>query len=429
MFRSMTKAAESKSTAPADGAARAGSATGQPLRAALRGFLWSPQDEVNGPAIVTGLIVLVVVFTLGDHRFIYAANLFNLFQQIAPTGIVAVGICLTLMIGEIDLSVAALSGFCGAVGGFLISPSLGGLLWGPHWMHSRGTLFAVVVALVIGVLAGLIQGALVTIFRLPGFVVTLGGLLVWTGLQILVVGQANTIGLPSGSVLARYGTATLPGWAGWLVLVVIVGCLALVRAASWRKRAAAGLEQPRPMAVSVLRLAALAVVGVISVIILNHVEGVPVLGLTFVLIVVIANLVVKHTSWGRHVLAIGRDAEAARRSDIRVGAAKLAVFAVCSGLAAVGGLALAASLQSVSSTLSNDELLLDAIAAAVIGGTSLFGGRGTTFSALAGMLVIGSVENGLDLLSVGPATRYVVEGVILALAVVADSLAKRRVTA
>lgn len=369
--------------------------------------------DLGSLPVVVGLVVIWIVFQTLNSNFLSPRNLVNLTLQSAAIGTLALGIVLVLLLGEIDLSVGSVAGVSAAV-----------LAVG---MMSRGwpTLVAVVAALVSGLLIGLLYGALFTKFGVPSFVITLAGLLGFLGLQLQVLGAEGSINIPFESGFVKFGQQMfLPQWLAWALVAATVAITTLARMRASAKRAAAGLSAPS-MDSTLLRAAGLAVLLAIPVLVLNRDRGVSVMFLVFLTLVVVFDLLLRKTRWGRSVMAVGGNVEAARRAGINVRRVYLTVFAACSTLAALGGLFMAARLASANQSTGGGDNNLNAIAAAVIGGTSLFGGRGSAYSALLGIIVIQSISSGLSLLNLGTPIRYAVTGIVLLLAVTIDSLSRR----
>ncbi|MGH8964267.1 MAG: sugar ABC transporter permease, partial [Actinomycetes bacterium] len=275
-----------------------------------------------------------------------------------------------------------------------------------------------------GAVIGLVHGLMRTQLHMPSFVVTLAGLIGWQGAMLYLLGDAGTINLPFDHGVALLSSVWLAPWLGWAFVVVLAG--GHLAAALWtrRLRASAGLTAPAPLWVAV-RSSALVVLLAAAVLVLNSDRGVPLTLVIFAGLVVAVDLVLRRTVWGRWVYAVGGNAEAARRAGINVTLVRLSVFAGCSALAATGGVLAASRLAAVSQSSGGSDILLNAIAAAVIGGTSLFGGRGRAYAALLGILVIQSITNGMLLLNVDSSVRFMVTGAVLAVAVAVDSIARR----
>ena len=369
--------------------------------------------ELGSLPVVIGLIVIWAVFQLLNPAFLSSRNMVNLTLQSAAVGTIALGIVLVLLLGQIDLSVGSVSGVSAAI------VAVGFVQQG--WPLALGVLAAIAAGSAIGLFYGLVF----TRWGVPSFVITLAGLLGFLGLQLWILGDAGSINLPFESALVEFATAWfLPGWLSYVVILLAVGAYVGARLADNRRRVAAGLT-PQPSRGVLARAAVLGVIGVGSAYVLNQDRGVSVMFLTFIVMVFVVDIMVRRTSWGRSVMAIGGNVEAARRAGINVKRVYVSVFVACSTLAAVGGLFAAARLASASQSSGGADTNLTAIAAAVIGGTSLFGGRGSAWSAVLGILVIQSITSGLSLLSLDSSIRYMVTGAVLLLAVTVDSLTRR----
>jgi len=351
-----------------------------------------------------GLATIWLVLAVINPRFLSAVNLTNLVLQIVAVGTIAVGVVLVLLIGEIDLSVGAVSGFGAAV--VAVASARYGLAPG----------LAIVAGLGVGALAGGVHGLLITRIRIPSLVVTLAGLLSWQGALLFVLGDTGTVNVTDPLLIAIAGSF-VPPVVGWL-LAVGVGVLAVVVLAQRWQRGDRGPASLLPWVVAGLG-------GPAAMTVFNLDRGLPVVALLFLGLVVAFDVVVRRTRLGRHAIAIGSDATAARRAGIPVDRVRVTVFVLASMLAVIGGILAASRLLAVNQSSGSTDLMLGAIAAAVIGGTSLFGGRGSVWSALLGALVVGSVANGLDLLGVSSAARSLVTGLVLALAVGLDTVSRR----
>ncbi|MHB8297861.1 MAG: sugar ABC transporter permease [Dermatophilaceae bacterium] len=369
--------------------------------------------DLGSLPVVLGLIIIWGVFQALNSSFLSSRNLVNLTLQSAAVGTIAIGIVLVLLLGEIDLSVGSVSGLSSAV--------LAVTFVNQHWPLA----LSVVVAVVVGILVGLLFGALYTRFGVPSFVITLAGLFGFLGVQIYVLGKDGTINLPFDSALVKFGMqAFLPDAVAYLLVGLTGAAYLFSRLRTRAQRDAAGLSAP-PVSALAVKAGALVVGLAIPTYVLNRDRGVSVMFVFFLILVVVVDLAIRRTRWGRSVMAIGGNVEAARRAGINVRAIYLSVFALCSTFAALGGILAAARLASVSQSSGGTDTNLNAIAAAVIGGTSLFGGRGTAYSALLGILVIQSIYSGLSLLSLDSSIRYMVTGAVLLLAVTIDSLSRR----
>jgi D-xylose transport system permease protein len=356
------------------------------------------------------LAIIWTIFQVQEDRFLSSVNLTNLTLQITAVGLISVGVVLVLLLGEIDLSVGAVSGLCAAI--------LAVLTVKEGW----GTLPALLVAIGAGALIGTFQGFVSTRFGIPTFVVTLAGLLGWQGLQLRVLGETGTVNLEPGFV-TDLTSKFLSDAAGWIVALAGIALFAAATLMGRQRRVAAGLTAPS-VAASGVRIAAVAVGALLAVWILNDDRGVPVAALIFLGFVTVFDFVLRRTRFGRHIFAVGGSAEAARRAGISVTRIRVAVFALASSMAAIGGIMAASRLLAVNQSSGGSDLLLLAIAGPVIAGTSLFGGRGLAWHALLGALVIGSISNGMDLLALESNVKFMVTGAVLLGAVVLDSIAR-----
>jgi ABC-type xylose transport system permease subunit len=369
--------------------------------------------DLGSVPVVIGLVIIWAVFQIANSSFLTSRNLVNLTLQTTSVGVIALGIVLVLLLGEIDLSVGSVSGLAAAV--------LGVTFVNKGWPLALSLIFAALIGLVIG----LFYGALYTRFGVPSFVITLAGLLGFLGLQLLVLGKEGTLNIPFDSAIVKFASQSyLSPVIAYGLVVVVVAAYALSRLRNRGARAAAGLSAA-PTTMIAIKAGALALVLLIPVLVLNGDRGVSSMFLLFVALVVATDFMIRRTRWGRSVVAVGGNVEAARRAGINVRFIYLSVFAACSTFAAVGGILGAARLIAVNQSSGGADTNLNAIAAAVIGGTSLFGGRGSAYSALLGALVIMSINNGLALLSLDSSVRYMVTAGVLLIAVTIDSLSRR----
>ncbi|WP_232838835.1 sugar ABC transporter permease [Streptomyces geranii] len=367
-----------------------------------------------GPApVLLALAVTWVVFQSLNDKFLSPRNLSVLSVDIVGTGMVAVGIVFVLLIGEIDLSVGSLAGLAGAVFAAL-HVNVGMTEW-----------LAVVVAVVCGTAIGALHGFLFAKFGVPAFVVTLAGLLTWSGLMIYLLGPDSSISFSEDGLVAsltsRYYSA--PGFTYGLAALCTAAYL-LVSLRDRARRAGAGMPCRARSGIWV-RTGLLAAVAFTTVAVLGHFEGLPLALLIFLGFIVASDLLLRRTPYGRQVLALGGGVEAARRAGVDVTRVRVSVFMIAGTLAAVGGLFVASRFTSASQVSGSGMLLINAVAAAVIGGTSLFGGRGSTWSALLGVLIIQSIASGMALLGVETAVQFMITGGVLITAVIFDSLARR----
>jgi D-xylose transport system permease protein len=378
--------------------------------------------ELGALPVIIGLLVIWTVFYLQESRFLSAQNLTNLVLQIVAIGTISVGIVLVLLLGEIDLSVGSVSGLCACVLAVL------------NVKQGWPVVPALVVSVLVGTAVGLFQGFVFSQFGVPSFVVTLAGLIGWQGLQLAVLGNTGTINFPFGAGAPNTGVADLANtfyrqdWVAYAVAGAAVAVYFLAQLNDRRRRVAAGLVTS-PLSDLVLRAAVLLAVLVAVAVLLNNDRGTPQAVLIFLGFVVIFDWVTRRTRYGRYIFAVGGNEEAARRAGINVAMIRISVFALCSTMAACGGILAASRGLAANQSSGGSDTLLFAIAAAVIGGTSLFGGRGSTLSALLGMLVIGSIANGMDLLGLESDIKFMITGGVLLAAVVVDALARRGRTA
>ncbi|MGB2941053.1 MAG: sugar ABC transporter permease [Candidatus Dormiibacterota bacterium] len=368
------------------------------------------QGELGSLPVIIGLILIWSVFEYLNPNFLTARNLTNLMVQIADIGVIAIGIVLVLLLGEIDLSVGSVSGLAAGVMGVL------------NVKNGVAAPIAIAAAIVTGMAIGLFQGWWFTTFKIPSFVVTLSGLLAWEGLLILILGTTGTINLfdPGIDSIAGNFLTSEQGWAvAGVSLFVFIGGMILTR----RRRAKHGLDVA-PIYGLLIRAGLTTVIVLAVVAFLNSNRGVPLAALILVGFVVGFDYIMRRSRFGRHVFAVGGNAEAARRAGISVKRIRLAVFTLAGTMAAIGGIIAASRLLAVNQSSGGGDVLLNAIAAAVIGGTSLFGGRGTVWAALTGALVIGSINNGLDLLALPASIKFMITGGVLLAAVTVDALSR-----
>ncbi|MFT4150632.1 MAG: sugar ABC transporter permease [Paracoccaceae bacterium] len=384
------------------------------LGGALRGFIDRVKSgDLGMLPVVVGLIVISIVFTSLNPIFLAPNNLVNLLFDCATVGVISLGIVCVLMLGEIDLSVGSMSGFASAIVGVL-------------WVNMGLPIpVAILAALLTGCIIGAIYATLYNKLGMPSFIASLSGLLAILGMQLYILGPTGSINLPYVSPLVKFGQIlVMPAWLshglallpGIVVLVVGMGVMNRRRAANLSAGSVSTL---------IVKAAALTVLLEFAVWYLNRGRGVPYMFGLFVLLAVVMNYALTRTQWGRSMFAVGGNKEAARRSGINVKRIYLSAFMLCSTLAALGGVLSASRLASSSQQAGTGDVNLNAIAAAVIGGTSLFGGRGSAWSALLGIIVIQAISNGLTLLNLSSSLRYMITGGVLAIAVIVDSLARQ----
>lgn len=363
--------------------------------------------------VAVGLIVISTVFSILNPIFLAPNNLVNLLFDCATVGIISLGIVCVLLLGEIDLSVGSMSGLASAIIGVL-------------WVNSGWPIIgAVFAALVTGAVVGALYAVLYNRLGMPSFVATLAGLLALLGLQLYILGPTGSINLPYASPLVRFGQImVMPDWASYL-LALLPGVIMIVVGVITRQRRQSVNLSSQPLGALVIKALVLTVALEFAAYYLNLGRGVPWMFGLLVALVVILNYALTKTKWGRSIFAVGGNREAARRSGINVRRIYLSAFMLCSTLAALGGVLSASRLASSSQQAGTGDVNLNAIAAAVIGGTSLFGGRGSAYSALLGIIVIQAISNGLTLLNLSSSLRYMITGAVLAIAVIVDSLARR----
>ncbi|MFD0593914.1 sugar ABC transporter permease [Catellatospora coxensis] len=319
--------------------------------------------DIGSLPIIVGLILIVIVFQSLNPTFLNAFNLVNLCLQIAALGIMATGITLVLMLGEIDLSIGSVSGLAAAV--LLVT----------HVNDGFAPLVAVLIAVLVGTLVGTVQGSIFAKIGVPSFIVTLAGLLIWQGVQLRVLGEQGTINLPPAGTLVRWAQFSfVPRWLAITLAALIPVLYLLFSLLTRRRRAAAELPvMPLwlPIAVAVILFVLLQLI--VAKLYLDR--GVPWTFVFMVLVVVFFDWLLRRTAYGRKIFAVGGNIEAARRAGINVDWIRISVFALCSTLAAVSGVVAAMRLGFANQQSGSGETLINAIAAAVIGGTSLFGGR------------------------------------------------------
>ena len=377
--------------------------------------------------VLAGLVLLVIIFQVLNSNFLTAANLTNLMTQGAPYILLGMAEVFVLLLGEIDLSIGYVAGISATVTLELAA-----------YPHPEPWWVAILAGLAAAAFLGLVQGTLITRLGLPSFVVTLGGLLGFEGLMLFLlennsVASGGTVGM-TNNILTDIVNGNLDPAVGWIAMIAVV---AIAGFFFWRRdflRRRAGLAAP-PAALTYVKIAAMAVAGVIVVWICNTnrgrisvLEGVPwVVPITMVILVGWTFLLGR-TRYGRYVYAIGGNAEAARRAGISLGRIRTIAFILTSLTAGAAGIVYASQLGSISNGMDGGTLVLDAVAAAVIGGTSLFGGRGKMLHALVGGIIIAAIANGMGLLGLSAAAQYMITALVLVAAVTVDALSRRGAT-
>ncbi len=377
------------------------------MSARLRG------GDLGNLPVILGLLVISIVFYAQEPAFLSSRSLVTITQFAAPVGIIALGIVLVLLLGEIDLSVGSMSGLAAAVMAVQIVN------------RGHSMVYGMLAGVAMGVVVGVVYAFLYVRVGVPSFVITLAGLLGFQGLLLYVLGKNGTINLPDDLGLVQFARYKfVSGTPAYLMVVGIVVVYVLANLYGIQRRRNAGLSAPSLVSLLIRAGAMLAVLLYLTYY-LGQDRGWGYLWLFFVAAVVVMDLALRKTTWGRHLFAVGGNEEAARRSGIKVGRVYLSVFVLCSVLASIGGLLAAAQQTSVSQASGTTDTNLTAIAAAVIGGTSLFGGRGSAYSAMLGIVVLQAIQSGLNLIGVDSSVRFMVTGGVLLLAVAIDSVARR----
>lgn len=369
--------------------------------------------DLGSLPVIVGLVIIWTVFASLNPVFLSADNLVNLLFDCSTVGVISLGIVCVLMLGQIDLSVGSISGFASAMVGML-------------WVNQDWPVpLAISAAVAVGALFGLLYAVLLNRLGMPSFVATLAGLLAILGMQLYVLGSSGSINLPYGTPMVDFGQLMVLPAVVSHTLALLPGVVLLATGLRNRaRRQAAQLSAPSVGSV-VLRAAALTLLleGVVAY--LNQGRGVPLMFGLFLALAVVMDYALTRTRWGRSMQAVGGNREAARRAGINVNAIYTSAFVLCASLAALGGVLGAARLASASQQAGTGDVNLNAIAAAVIGGTSLFGGRGSAWSAVLGIIVIQSIASGLTLLNLSSSLRFMITGAVLAIAVIVDSLARQ----
>ena len=371
--------------------------------------------DVGSLPVLVFMVAIVVFFTLKVSVFFTAVNFDNLLPQMSQVTVMAIGVVFVLLIGEIDLSIGYLSGLSSIVLAELQLP--GSSHHYPWWVAILG-------ALGVGAVIGAVQGSFVAFLGVPSFVVTLAGLLAWQGVIIQALGTQGVITIYDRQIndISNY---FFPDWFGWALAGAVTAGMVGIAAGRVVSRRRSGLRVGNPLVLlfPVLLWSTAAWLGVA---VANHDRGLPFAGVLMVALLLFWTYVAQRTTFGRHVYAVGGNAEAARRAGINVAFIRVAVFTISGVMAAVGGIVAASFLESVDLTAGSGTILLDAIAAAVIGGTSLFGGRGFVKAALLGALITQTAQNGIDLVGYSDAVKDIVVAVILLAAVTLDTISRRR---
>jgi D-xylose transport system permease protein len=370
--------------------------------------------------LIVGEIAVVIVFGLTATNFFTSTNFVNMITQTAGTAMLAYGVVFVLLLGEIDLSIGYLAGI-----GALVVAEL--QLPGSNWQMNG--LLAMLLAVAVCTLIGGVQGSIVAFVGVPSFVVTLAGFLIWQGVILNTLEQRGTI-IIQDRWINYTDLYIFSPLAGWVIAAIFTALYPL--SVVYKKIVARGTHIAQQSWTSaILKTIGIGIAAFGTVAICNNAKiistplGLPLPGVLMVLFFVVLTFLAKWTTFGRHVYAVGGNAEAARRSGINVPRVRVLVFALSGAMAAIGGIIFAAQVNSVALTFPPGNLLLNAIASAVIGGVSLFGGRGEVRGALLGAILIGTLQNGLNTLSISNGWIYIVTGAVLLAAVTLDTVAVR----
>jgi len=362
--------------------------------------------------ILLGIIVIWAIFQIANYHFLSPLNLTNMMLQIAALGTITVGIIMVLLLGELDLSVGSISGLCAGIMAVLNVKA--------GWPG----IYAVLAGIIAGAIIGLLQGVLIVKIRLPAFIVTLAGMLGWSGALLLVLGNTGTINLRDKFILSLANTF-YPDYIGWIVAAVAILFVFGLMISNRNSRIKNGLKaQGIPLIITKGILIAALIIGAVAV--MNANRGLPSAIVIFVGLVIIFDVITRRTTFGRYVFAVGGNADASRRAGINVDRIRISVFTIAATMAAIGGILAASRLLAVNQASGAGDLQMDTIAAAVIGGTSLFGGVGNIWSALIGAIMIGSISNGMDLLAFPSSIKFIVTAVVLVISVTIDAVTKRK---
>ncbi len=369
--------------------------------------------DLGSIPVVVGLAIIWIIFQSLNSNFLTAGNLSDMSVAMVGTGMIAVGIVFVLLLGEIDLSVGSVSGVAGA--SFAVLNVTNGM---NEWL-------AFALAIVTGTVAGALHGFFFAKIGVPAFAVTLAGLLFWNGFMLQILGDNGTINLDPDGVVAQLTSYYFSDVAAAYGLAVVVTAgYFLSSFLGNRRREAAGVPS-RPLSETVVRTVLLAVLAFAVAIVFNQYKGLPLAVVIFIVVLLVTDFVLRRTAYGRKVFALGGSVEASRRAGINVELVRISVFAISGTFAAVGGLFIASKIAAANQGAGGGDLLMNAIAAAVIGGTSLFGGRGRTWNALLGVLVIVSIQYGLALEGIASPVQYMITGGVLLATVVIDAVTRK----
>ncbi|MBP0456735.1 sugar ABC transporter permease [Streptomyces montanisoli] len=369
--------------------------------------------ELGSIPVIVGLILIAAIFTSLNSNFLGPGNITNILVQMAGTGLIATGIVFVLLLGEIDLSVGSVSGLSSAIFAVLAIT------------HGMNNILALVLALASGAVAGAIHGFFFARVGVPAFAVTLAGLLFWNGLMLQVLGPDGTINIPSDNVVYKLEGYYFSDVAAAYILALVAVVIYFWTAFSQNRRRQQAGVPARPVSDILMRTVLIAIVAFGVAIIFNQYKGLPLAVVIFVGLLVITDFVLRRTTYGRKVFSLGGSVEASRRAGINVTVIRITVFMIAGFFAALGGLFLASQIAAANQGAGAGNLLMNSIAAAVIGGTSLFGGRGRTWNALLGVLVIISIQVGLGIQGVAAPIVSMVTGAVLLATVVIDAITRK----
>ncbi|MEG8278880.1 sugar ABC transporter permease [Streptomyces sp. AHA2] len=369
--------------------------------------------DLGSIPVVIGLAIIWIIFASLNSNFLTAGNLSDMSVAMVGTGMIAVGIVFVLLLGEIDLSVGSVSGVAGA--SFAVLNVTNGM---NEWL-------AFVLAILTGTVAGVLHGFFFAKIGVPAFAVTLAGLLFWNGFMLQILGDNGTINLDPDGVVAQLTSYYFSDVAAAYALAAVVTAgYFLSSFLGNRRREAAGVPS-RPLSETIVRTVLLAILAFAVAIVFNQYKGLPLAVVIFIVVLLVTDFVLRRTAYGRKVFALGGSVEASRRAGINVEMVRISVFAISGTFAAVGGLFIASKIAAANQGAGGGDLLMNAIAAAVIGGTSLFGGRGRTWNALLGVLVIVSIQYGLALEGIASPVQYMITGGVLLATVVIDAVTRK----
>ena len=392
------------------------------LKGAMKDY-WSrvKAGDIGSLPAVLGLVVLCIVFGSMSNVFLTPGNFANLITQAAAVIVIAMGLVFVLLLGEIDLSAGYTAGVSGAVLVILITNE------GQPWY------VALLASIAVGVLLGFFLGTLVARLGIPSFVVTLAAFLAFQGILLLLAGEGGTIRVEDETILAVQNSNISP-IGSWVFFIVIAVAYVLVGLSSMNARRNAGLKTELKK-LWIIKTAALLTLTGLAVFALNlersnnpdlvSLKGIPYVVPVILLLLVVGTFVLGRTAFGRHIYAVGGNAEAARRAGINVKRIRITAFMICSGFAAIAGMIFASRQNSISPTTGGSSTLLYAVGAAVIGGTSLFGGKGKVRDAILGGLVVAVIDNGMGLLGYAAGIKFIVTGLVLLVSAGVDAISRR----